>query len=94
MRNAKWKTKDVVRGCRRKESEKRQTPRLRAPVGTPGETGVGRPDGQKPVACEGAGPGSGGVTGNPVARSEREERERYVSVVTELSGKRGEYDIH
>ena len=94
MRNAKWKTKDVVRGCRRKESEKKQTPRLRAPVGTPGETGVGRPDGRKPEACEGAWPGSGSVTGTPVARSAREERERHVSVVTELSGKRGEYDIH
>ena len=53
-------------------SEKTQTPRLRAPVGTPGETGVGRPDGRKPEACEGAGPGSGGVAGNPVAKSERE----------------------
>ena len=50
------------------ESEKTQTPRLRAPVGTPGETGVGRPDGRKPEAGEGAGPGSGDVTGNPVAR--------------------------
>ena len=71
-----------------------QTPRLRAPVGTPGETGVRRPDGRKPEACEGTGPGSVGVTGNPVARSEREKHERHVSVVTELSGKRGEYDIH
>ena len=47
-----------------------QTPRLRAPVGTPVETGVGRPYGRKPEAGEGAGPGSGGVTGKPVARSE------------------------
>ena len=54
---------------KRNKSEKSQTPRLRAPVGTPGETGVRRPDGRKPEACEGAGPGSGGVTGNPVARS-------------------------
>ena len=94
MRNAKWKTKDVVRGCQRKETEKTQTPRLRAPVGTPGETGVGGPDGRKPEACEGAGPGSGGVTGNPVAKSEREKHERHASVVTELRSKRGEYDIH
>ena len=48
------------------------TPRLRAPVGTPGETGDWRPDGRKPVAGEGAGPGSVGVTGDPVAGSERE----------------------
>ena len=68
-----------------------RTPRLRAPVGTPGETGVRRPDGRKPEACEGAGPG---VTGNPVVKSEREKHERHVSVVTELGGKRGEYDIH
>ena len=54
--------------------EETQTPRLRAPVGTPGETGVGGPDGRKPEACEGAGPGSGGVTGNPVAKSERERQ--------------------
>ena len=59
MRGEVWK---------RSKSEKSQTPRLRAPVGTPGETGVGRPDGRKPEACEGAGPGSGGVTGNSVAR--------------------------
>ena len=84
----------MVRGCHKKESEKKQTPRLRAPVGTPRETGVRRPDSRKPEACEGAGPFSGVVTGNPVARSEREERERHVSVVTGLSGKRGEYDIH
>ena len=37
----------------------------------PVETGVGRPDGRNPVAGEGSGPGSGGVTGNPVAESER-----------------------
>ena len=55
--------------------EKTQTPRLRAPVGTPGETGVQRPDGRKPEAGEGAGPGSGGVTGNPVAESESDTRE-------------------
>ena len=39
------------------ESEKTQTPRLRAPVDTPGETGVRRPDGRKPEAVEGAGGG-------------------------------------
>ena len=50
------------------KGEKSQTPRLRAPVGTPGETGVRRPDGRNPEAGEGAGPGSGGVTGIPVAR--------------------------
>ena len=94
MRNAKCKTKDVVRGCQRKESEKTQTPRLRAPVGTPWETGVGRPDGRKTVAGEGTGPGSEGVTGNPVANGKREKRERHVSVVTVLSSKRSEYDIH
>ena len=63
------------------KSEKSQTPRLRAPVGTPGETGVRRPDGRKPEAGEGAGPGSGGVTGNPVAGSEREKHERQVSEI-------------
>ena len=68
----------------RNESEKTQTPRLRAPVGTPGKTGVGRPDGRKPEAGEGAGPGSWGVTGNPVAKSEREKHERHVSVGTVL----------
>ena len=53
---------------RREDAGKRmRTPRLRAPVGTPGETGVQRPDGRKPEADEGAGPGSGGVTGIPVA---------------------------
>ena len=31
-----------------------------------------RPDGRKPEADEGAGPGSWGVTGNPVAESEIE----------------------
>ena len=57
---------DERRGERlsKEESEKTQTPILRAPVGTPGETGVRRPDGRKPEACEGAGPGSGVVTGN------------------------------
>ena len=59
------------------KSEKSQTPRLLAPVGTHGETGVRRPDGRKPEACEGAGPGSGGVTGNPVAESDREKHERH-----------------
>ena len=58
------------------KSEKSQTPRLRAPVGTPGETGVRRPDGRKPEAGEGAGPGSGGVTGNPVARETKERHTR------------------
>ena len=58
-----------------------QTPRLRAPVGTPGETGVGRHDGRKPEAGEGAGPGAGGVTGKPVAGSEREKHERHVSEI-------------
>ena len=76
------------------ESKKTQTPRLLAPVGTPGETGVGRPDGLKAEAGEGAGPGSGGVTGNPVAKSERERHERHVSVVTVLSSKRSLNNIH
>ena len=58
------------------KSKKSQTPRLRAPVGTPGETGVRRPDGRKQEACEGAGPGSGGVTGNPVARRVRKRYTR------------------
>ena len=56
---------------KRDENEKTQTPRLLAPACAPGETGVGRPDGRKPESGEGAGPGSGGVTGNPVAKSER-----------------------
>ena len=34
-----------------------------------------RPDGRKPEADEGAGPGSGGVTGNPVAGGERDTQE-------------------
>ena len=34
-----------------------------------------RPDGRKPEADEGTGPGSGGVTGNPVAESESDTRE-------------------
>ena len=55
-------------------ADKAKTPRLRAPVGTPGETGIGRPDGRKPEAGEGAGPGSGGVTGNPVGGNARETR--------------------
>ena len=62
-------------------NEKTRTPRLRAPVGTPVETGVGRPDGRKPEAGDGAGPGSGGVTGNPVAGREREKHERQVSEI-------------
>ena len=67
---------------RREDAGKRtSTPRLRAPVGTPGETGVWRPDGLKPETGKGAGPGSGGVTGNPVAESEREKHERHVSEI-------------
>ena len=58
---------------RRNKVERTQTPRLRAPVGTPG---VKRPDGRKPEAGEGAGPGSGGVTGNPVAKSARKRHTR------------------
>ena len=81
-------------GKTRRGRRKNASPILRAPVGTPGETGVGRPDGRKPEAGEGAGPGSGGVTGNPVAESEREKHERHVSVVTELGGKRCKHDIH
>ena len=57
-------------GCEKKRERGTQTPRLRAPVGTPVETGVRRPDGRKPEAGDGAGPVSGGVTGNPVAESE------------------------
>ena len=38
-------------------------------MATAGEIGVQRPDGRKPEAGEGAGPGSVGVTGNPVAGS-------------------------
>ena len=75
------KTRGEVLKGRKGENEETQTPRLRAPVGTPRETGVGRPDGRKPEACEGAGPGSGGVTGDPVARRARRrhtrERERW-----------------
>ena len=37
------------------------------------ETGVGRPYGRKPEAGEGAGPASGGVTGIPVALSEKKK---------------------
>ena len=76
------------------KSEKTRTPRLRAPVGTPGETGVRRPDGRKPEADEGAGPGSGGVTGNPVARSEREKHKRHLDVRAVWGSKRCMYDIH
>ena len=67
------KTWGVGEECK---SEKTQTPRLRAPGGTPGATGVRRPDGRKPEAGEGAGPGSGGVTGNPVARETKERHTR------------------
>ena len=72
------------------KSEKAQTPRLRAPVGTPGETGVGRPDGRKPEAGGGAGPGSGGVTGNPVARG---VKERHLNEIAVLGSKRCGCDI-
>ena len=68
-------------GCEKDANEATQTPRLRAPVGTPGETGVRRSDGRKPVAGEGAGTGSGGVTGNPVAESEERDTERHVSEI-------------
>ena len=34
-----------------------------------------RPDGREPEADEGAGPGSWGVTGSPVAESESDTRE-------------------
>ena len=54
-------------------NEVTQTPRLRAPVGTPMETGVRIPDGRKPEAGEGAGPGSVGVTWNQVARMTQRE---------------------
>ena len=73
--------------------EETQTPRLRAPVGTPGETGVGRPDGRKPEAGEGAGPGSWGVTGISVAKRERRKDDRHVSVVTVVGSKRYKCDI-
>ena len=81
-------------GCEKRRERETQTPRLRAPVGTPVETGVGIPDGRKPEAGKGAGPGSCGVTENPVAKSEREKHERHVSEVTVLSSKRGENNIH
>ena len=61
---------------RKAQNKIAQTHRLRAPVGTPGETGVGRPDGRKPEAGDGAGPGSGGVTGKPVAESERKRHRK------------------
>ena len=83
--------KDSSRGWAQKH-EKTQTPRLRAPVGTPGETGVQRPDGRKPEASEGAGPGSGGVTGDPVIRRETHERRLGEGMV--LDSKRCGYDIH
>ena len=63
------------RGLKRKQERENTDTRLRAPVGTPGETGVRRPDGRKPEAGEGAGPGSGGVTGDPVIRRERHTRD-------------------
>ena len=65
----------MISGCREKhEGKGAQTPRLRAPVDTPGETGVGIPDGRKLEAGAGAGPGSGGVTGN-TGNTERHEDE-------------------
>ena len=57
---------------RRNKVERTQTPRLRAPVRTPGETGVGIPDGRKPEAGDGA----GGVTGKPVAESGRKRHRK------------------
>ena len=54
----------------RARTGKKRTPRLRSPVGTPGEKGVERPDGREPEAGDGAGLGSGGVTGKPFAESE------------------------
>ena len=93
-KNAERKTEDVVRGWREKsEYNGAQTPRLLAPVGTPGETGVRRPDGRKSEAGEGAGPGSGGITGNPVARSERKEHKRHLDVGAVLGSKRCGCDI-
>ena len=65
----------------RHRKEETQTHRLREPVGTPGETGVRRPYGPNPEAGDGAGPGSGGVTGNPVAESESEKRGRHVNKI-------------
>ena len=62
--------------AKRDANEVTQTPRLRAHVGTHGEIGVERHDGRKPEAGEGAGLGSVGVTGNPVARSERKRHEK------------------
>ena len=61
----------VAENWRGNAEKETRTPRLRAPVGTPVETGDGRHDGRKPEACEAAGPGSWGVTGNPVAERER-----------------------
>ena len=59
---------------RREDTGKgRGTPRLLAPVGTPGETGDWRPDGRKPEAGEGAGPGSGWCNRNS-GRKEWKER--------------------
>ena len=60
------------KSCSRGEKTRADKTRLRAPVCAPVETGVERPDGLNPGAGEGAGPGCNlGVTGNPVARSER-----------------------
>ena len=80
--------------AKKTRNEITQTTRLLAPVGTPGKTGVGRPDGREPEAGEGAEPGSGGVTGNPVAKSEREKHERHLRVVTVLSMQRCKNNIH
>ena len=60
--------------AKKNANKKTRTPRLREPVGSPGETGVKRPDNRKPVAGEGAGPGSGGVTGNPPGERKKETR--------------------
>ena len=68
-------------GCEKRRERDTQTPRLRAPVGAPGGTGVRRPEGRKPEAGNGAGAGSVCVTGNPVAGSEREKHEIHVSEI-------------
>ena len=77
------------RELERKRGKWTRTPRLRTPVGTPGETGDWRSDGRKPEAGEGAGPGSGGVTGKPVAKMGGKKHDRHVSVVMVLSSKMG-----
>ena len=76
---------------RKSKVAKTQTPRLRAPVGTPGETGVGRPDGRKPETGEGAGPGSGGVTAKPFAESERKRHRKACERICVKSGCWSEY---